>query len=402
MKRLYEIMLANHLEHDRQMIFLAGPRQVGKTTISRITKTLTQVFVYLNWDYEEDRHLILRGPEAIVKKYDLNKTLQQKAIIAFDEIHKYKKWRNYLKGFYDKHNERIHFVVTGSSKLDIYRSAGDSLMGRYFPYRVHPLSVAELLDLVLRDEEIQEPKELNAKDFKTLIQLGGFPEPFCKGTKQFYNRWIKLRTEQLFNLDIRELTRIQEIAQMKYLALLLKERATHLANFNNLAKLVRVTSDTIRSWVNTLNSFYYCYQIQPWSKNITRSLIKQPKLYLWDWSEIKEIGARHENFVASHLLKAIHWWEDQGLGSYGLYYLRDKEKREVDFLVVKNDQPWFLVEVKTSHKQSVSEQLHYFQRQTQATHAFQVVFDLPYEEVNCFDYHEPIIVSALTFLSQLV
>ena len=395
-------MLATHLEHDRQMLFLAGPRQVGKTTISKTAKMLTQVFVYLNWDYEEDQQLILRGPEAILTKYHLNKPLQKKAIITFDEIHKYKKWRNYLKGFYDKHNERFHFVITGSSKLDVYRSAGDSLMGRYFPYRVHPLSVAELLDLELRDEEIQEPNELNAETFTRLIQFGGFPEPFSKGTKQFYNRWIRLRVEQLFNLDIRELTRIQEIAQMKYLALLLKEQATQLANFNNFAKLVRVTSDTIRSWVNTLNSFYYCYQIQPWSRNITRSLIKQPKIYLWDWSEIKEIGARHENFVASHLLKAIHWWEDRGLGSYGLYYLRDKEKREVDFLVVKNDRPWFLVEVKISHKQSMSEQLYYFQRQTHATHAFQVVFDLPYEAVNCFDYHEPIIVSALTFLSQLV
>ena len=402
MKRLYEVVLANHLRHDRQMLFLGGPRQVGKTTVSKTAQALTQDFIYLNWDYEEDQRLILQGPEAILAKHHLHRPLSQKAIITLDEIHKYKKWRNYLKGFYDKHYEHLQFVITGSSKLDVYRAAGDSLMGRYFPYRVHPLSVAELLDLTLRDEEIREPKKLKADYFAALIQLGGFPEPFCKGTKQFYNRWIKLRTEQLFNLDIRELTRIQEIAQMKYLAVLLREQASQLSNFNNLAKLVRVTSDTIRSWVNTLTSFYYCYQVYPWSKNVKRSLIKQPKLYLWDWSEIKELGAKHENFIASHLLKAIHWWEDRGLGSYGLYYLRDKEKREVDFLVVKNDRPWFLVEVKSSHKDSISEQLYYFQQQTQAEHAFQVVIDLPYEEINCFDYHQPVIVSALTFLSQLV
>ncbi|MFT3742186.1 MAG: ATP-binding protein [Gammaproteobacteria bacterium] len=402
MKRIYAQIMKDHLRHDRQMVFLAGPRQVGKTTISKTAAALTQELVYLNWDYEEDQTLILEGPEAILARYHLLAPQAEKPILIFDEIHKLKRWRNYLKGFYDKHAELMHFIVTGSSKLDVYRRAGDSLMGRYFPYRVHPLSVAELIRTTVSDTEIQLPQQLEKDLFSSLIQFGGFPEPFSKQKQTFYRRWEKLRSEQLFNLDLRELTRIHEFAQMKFLATLLKKQSGELANYQQLAKLVRVSADTIQAWLNTLQSFYYCFDIKPWAKNITRSLIKQPKIYLWNWADNENIGARNENMIASHLLKAIHWWEDRGLGEYGLYFLRDKEKREVDFLVTKDNQPWFLVEVKSQNNRSISENLYYFQKQTQAPHAFQVVIDLPYQEINCFEYHTPIIVPALSFLSQLV
>ena len=213
---------------------------------------------------------------------------------------------------------------------------------------------------------------------------------------------MKLRLEQLFELDIRELTRIHEIAQIKFLASMLQNQVGSLANYAQLAKLAGVSADTIRTWIDTLRSFYFCFKIHPWSANITRSLIKQPKLYLWDWANIDDVGARNENMVAAHLLKAIHLWEDLGLGDYGLYFLRDKDKREVDFLITKNAEPWFLVEVKSSHKQSLSEQLYYFQQQTNAKHAFQVAIDLPYQDIDCFTYTQPVIVPAITFLSQLV
>lgn len=238
--------------------------------------------------------------------------------------------------------------------------------------------------------------------FDSLIEFGGFPEPFSKQNKAFYRRWVKLRMEQLFHIDIRELTRIHEIAQMKLLATILKENVGDIINYCKLSQFVQVSSETVKAWVDTLRSFYSCFKVQPWKKNIIRSLVKQPKIYLWNWADIDDKGARHENMVASHLLKAIHMWEDRGLGEYGLYFLRDKEKREVDFLVTKDDAPWFLVEVKSSGNQSISEYLYYFQEQTQAPHAFQVAFDLPYQEINCFEYTNPVIVPALTFLSQLV
>ena len=402
MERCYEKLMKYHLEHDRQMVFLEGPRQVGKTTISKTAADLSANFIYLNWDNDEDQQFIMGDIENLLTKFDLHQPQKEKAILVLDEIDKYKHWRNYLKGFYDKQSEILKFIVTGSSKMNIYRTTGDSLMGRYFSYRVHPLSVAELINPNILSTEIRAPKKLNKEVFENLIQFSGYPEPFIKQSDAFYRRWSKLRMEQLFTIDIQQLTRIHEIAQIKFLASILKNQVSSLLNYSQFSKAVRVSNDTIINWINTLASFYYCFNLYPWTKNINRSLLKQPKLYLWDWSLISDAGARNENFVACHLLKAIQLWQDQGLGEYGLYFLRNKEKQEVDFVVTKENKPWFLVEVKTSNNKSISESLHYFQKMTGASHAFQVVFDLPYEEINCFDYHKPIIVPAITFLSQLV
>ena len=159
---------------------------------------------------------------------------------------------------------------------------------------------------------------------------------------------------------------------------------------------------TIRSWIETLCSLYYCYELRPWSKNIARALIKEPKYFLWDWAQVSDMGARAENFVASHLLKAVHFWTDAGFGRYDLYYIRDKDQREVDFLVTHQDEPWFLVEVKMSDNKGIAPALSYFQKATGAKHAFQVVLDLPWVNRNCFEENRPVIVPARTFLSQLV
>ncbi|MBU1558571.1 MAG: DUF4143 domain-containing protein, partial [Gammaproteobacteria bacterium] len=155
-------------------------------------------------------------------------------------------------------------------------------------------------------------------------------------------------------------------------------------------------------WIKTLESFYYCFSLHPWTKNITRSLLKEPKIFLWDWSLLSDPGAKMENFVACHLMKATQFWTDQGLGDYKLYFIRDLEKNEVDFLVSKNDQAWFLVEVKASSNGGISKHLYKFQKQTGAPHAFQVVFDLEYVDKDCFSINDPVIVPVRTFLSQLV
>jgi len=160
--------------------------------------------------------------------------------------------------------------------------------------------------------------------------------------------------------------------------------------------------DTVRRWLGVLEAMYYCYAIRPWSKNITRSLLKEPKYYLWDWSQCTDVGARNENFIASHLLKAVHYWTDTGLGDYGLYFLRDKEKREVDFLVSKDGEPWFIVEVKSSMNKRLSTSLEVFAKQLKVNHVFQVGMDGEFIDKNVFDIKRPVIVSAKTFLSQLV
>ncbi|MCH9626073.1 MAG: hypothetical protein S4CHLAM123_12630 [Chlamydiales bacterium] len=386
----------------RQMIFLAGPRQVGKTTTSLQVGEDAHDFYYFNWDSREDRELILKGPQALAEAADLLKVRKQKPILILDEIHKFGNWKQFLKGFFDIYSIKCHILVTGSAKLNIYKRTGDSLMGRYFFYRIHPLSIGEILRPEVSPQLIRAPKKISEKKLSQLIEFGGFPEPFLKMNQRFSTNWKRSRQEQLVFEDIRDLSHIQELAQLEMLSEVLRDTVSQQVSFSSLANLVNVSQPTITRWLNTLESFYYCFPVRPWSKNIKRSLRKEPKYYLWDWSLSKKSGARLENFIASHLLKAVHFWTDYGLGEFDLHYLRDKNKREVDFLVTKDQTPWFLVEVKSSDNKGISKSLYYFQEQTRAPHAFQVCFNSKYEDVDCFSYKEPVIVPASTFLSQLV
>lgn len=401
-KRIYTSVIKEHFKNHRQMIFLSGPRQAGKTTVSLMAKEFTNQFSYLNWDNLDHRKIVLEGVESVASFAGLDRLTLEETIIVFDEIHKYSKWKTFLKGFFDTYKEKVKIIVTGSSRLDIYKKGGDSLMGRYFPYRLHQLSIAELQRVELSGKEINELFQSKSNDFEKLLKNGGFPEPFIKNDPRFLNRWKTLRQEQLIREDIRDLSRIQELGQIEILAEILKHQSGQLTNYSSIAKKVNVSSDTIRRWIKTLQSFFYCFTVQPWSKNIPRSLIKEPKIYLWDWINVEEEGSRVENLVASHLLKAVHFWTDCGFGQYDLWFIRDKEKREVDFLVSQDKKPWFLVEVKLSSKGGISKNLAYFQDKIKAKHAFQVVFDMDYIPRDCFKHLDPIIVPARTFITQLV
>jgi predicted AAA+ superfamily ATPase len=401
MKRIYQELVSSHLSELRQMVFLMGPRQVGKTTVSLASAGERPKHFYFNWDNPTERLLFIEGPDAIAKQVGLDELTKEIPILIFDEIHKFGKWKNFLKGFFDLYEKKTKIIVTGSARLNVYKKGGDSLMGRYFYYRIHPLSVAEIASPSLIQQEIRSPTPITEDDWAALLEHGGFPEPFLQRSKAFSRRLRTIRKDQLFREDIRDGTRIQELAELELLAELLRKQAAQSMDYQSLAKKVRVSVDTIRRWLEVLKSFYYCFSIQPWSKNITRSLIKEPKLYLWDWSLVDEEGHRNENLVASHLLKAVHFWNDRGFGEYGLYYLRTKDKIETDFLVTKNEKPWFLVEVKTKAK-GLSPSLYHFQEETKAPHAFQVAFDLPFVDKNCFEEKGPILVPARTFLSQLV
>jgi uncharacterized protein len=401
MKRVYQELVSQHLSSLRQMVFLMGPRQVGKTTTSLESASHWPKQFYFNWDNPTDKLLFLEGPSAVAKQVGLDELSAHIPLLVFDEIHKYGKWKNFLKGFFDLYEKKSKIIVTGSARLNVYKKGGDSLMGRYFYYRIHPLSVAEIVSPQLIPDEIRLPAAIAEADWDALLEHGGFPEPFIQRSEAFSRRLRAIRRDQLFREDIRDGTRIQELGQLELLAELLRKQAAESMDYQSLAKKVGVSIDTIRRWLEVLKSFYYCFSIQPWSKNITRSLIKEPKLYLWDWSLIDEEGHRNENLVASHLLKAIHFWNDRGFGEYGLYYLRTKDKMETDFLVVKDGKPWFLVEVKTKAK-GISPALYHFQQETQAPHAFQVAFDLPFVNKSCFQEKTPILVPARTFLSQLV
>jgi uncharacterized protein len=402
MLRLYQDMLIGHIKTEQQMLFLAGPRQVGKTTISQAIEALGMDFSYLNWDVQEHQQLLVQGAQTVGAALQITRARATLPIVVFDEIHKYSQWKNYLKGFYDLYSQKIHIIVTGSARLDIYQAGGDSLMGRYFLYRIHPFSVAELANPHPAQYDIQPPQRISESSFQALWNFGGFPQPYIKQDKKFHLRWKKLRDQQIFQEDLRDLTHIHEISRMKLLAELLRLQVGQLINRNNLANKINVSVNTVSHWIEALSQLYYCFTITPWHKNVSRSLIKEPKLYLWDWSFLEDIGAKAENFVASHLLKAVHFWNDRGLGEYSLHFIRDKDKNEVDFLVIKNQQPWMLVEVKNSNNHRISQHLKKFHQQLQTKHAFQVIIDLPYESVDCFSYSEPVIVPAITWLSQLV
>ena len=316
MDRIYQTILNDHFSQGREAFFLSGPRQVGKTTIATNFLKNYDVSTYLNWDDLDDRTSILANDIPLLSAKHLSNPL-----IIFDEIHKFKDWKNYLKGLIDKHKERVDFLVTGSSRLDTYRRGGDSMMGRYFLYQVHPLSVSELLNQQIPEKETRAPKKISDDDWQHLLKFGGFPRPFLANSDRIYNRWINQRLERLFHEDLRDVLKSHDIAKIEVLASLLQQQVGQQLNYTSLSKKVQVSDQTIRSWLATLESMYYCFTIRPYSQNVARSLLKDPKVYSWDWSTVKDKGHAYENFIASHLLKAVHFWQDMGYGQYGLYYL---------------------------------------------------------------------------------
>ena len=379
------------------MAFVAGPRQVGKTTSCSKLGT-----VYLDWDNLDHREIILAGPAKVAQFAGIGKLGAKKPIISFDELHKFDKWKDFLKGFFDVYSDQAQIIVTGSSKLDVFRKGGDSLMGRYFLYHMFPYSVAELVDPdELPSVSLVRPA-VNLPDtaWENLVQYGGYPEPYREANPAFSNLWHQHRHNQFFREDIRDLTRIADISRMEVLGKLLSERSGDQLIYSNLAKSLRVSENTVRVWIQTLESLHYGFTIRPWSQNVARSLLKEPKWYLLDWSGIQDQGKRSETFIACHLLKATMGWMDMGLGKFGLHYVRDKEKREVDFLVTREGQPWFLAEVKTSPS-DLSPQLSFFQKQIDCPHAFQIVLNADYVDADCFSRSDPVEVPARTLLSQL-
>lgn len=394
--RLYESVLSDHLATHRQMAFVSGPRQVGKTTTCKGLST-----VYLDWDNEDHRENILRGPAYVAAHAGLDQVSTSPVILTLDELHKYHRWKSFLKGFFDTYEDRVRIVVTGSARLEVYRRGGDSLMGRYFSFRMHPLSVAELIRTEPSEDLIRPPTPLSSEEWEALLEHGGYPEPFLARSQRFSRRWRRTRAAQLFKEDIRDLTRIQQLDLMLNLGRLLEGRSGEQLVYSSLARTLRVSENTVRSWISTLVSLHFGFLVRPWYKNVTRSLRKEPKWFLRDWSGISDAGQRAETLVACHLLKAVEGWTDQGLGDFELRYVRDKEKREVDFLVVRDGEPWFLVEAKNSDTE-LSQSLVHFHEQLRCEHAFQVVVNADYVDTDVFSYKRPVVAPFRSFFSQLI
>jgi len=356
LKRIYDKVLKDHFLNEKNMAFLAGPRQSGKTTTAELYKP--KVSSYWNWDDVDDRSSLRSSPqrfqESLIKRNSV-----QPVVLVLDEIHKNKKWKRWLKGFYDKNQHQYEIIVIGSARLNVFRRGGDSLLGRYYLYRHHPFSIGEIENGAWATPLFRNPSKISTSTFHSLYQFGGFPAPFISAREVSHNKWLKMRTELLVHEDLRDFSKIEDLAAVELLTELLKGRAGGLLNYQNLANDLDVSVDTVRRWIKILENLYYLYLIPPYSTNIKRALKKTPKVFLWDWSAIEDKGARFENMVASHLLKSVHFWTDCGLGNFDLFYVRDKQKREVDFLVTKNKKPFLLAETKTSENKPSFPLIHY-------------------------------------------
>lgn len=359
-----------------KMAFISGPRQVGKTTLAK--RFLQTPHNYFTWDDEAFRRRWSRSPIAVLQARGPGPTV-------IDEIHKDRRWKTRLKGLFDTEGAGAGLIITGSARLDLYRRGGDSLMGRYLPYRLHPLTVAENAAPCGPDEIFATtvPRH-NVAD---LLRLGGFPEPFFSAKENHARRWSRLRLERLLAEDVRDLRAVEDLAGLRVLADLLPQRVGSLLSINALREDVGVAYATVRAWVQVLESLYHCFTIRPYAKRIARALSLAPKLYLFDLLGIpaSALPARLENLTALHLLKACHYWTDLAFGDFELRFVRDKQQREVDFLVLRDGQPWMLVECKSGDTDP-SPHIKYFQERLQNPISIQLVsvpnFDRTYAEGN--------------------
>lgn len=345
----------------KKMVFIGGPRQVGKTTLAKtILAGNYPQGRYLNWDYDEDRQDILQ------KQWSHDNNL-----LVFDELHKFPRWKSWIKGVYDVEQERHSFLVTGSARLDVYRRGGDSLMGRYHYWRLHPFTLDEF------------PVGFSPEEALTrLMTVGGFPEPFLDNNEREARRWRRERFDRVLREDVRDLESIRDIQLLGLFLDLLRRRVGGMLTLSNLAGDLQISPKTARAWLETLERMYLVFCVWPYTQSLPRAIQKPPKAYFFDNGDILgEEGARFENLVASTLLKRLHFLEDRDGYRYELRYIRDKEGREVDFVILKEGEIEELIEVKLGDE-TISRSLAYYLERLKPKRAVQIVAGLkrPYDK----------------------
>ncbi len=326
------------------MVFVSGPRQVGKTTLALSLPGARRG--YLNWDVAEHRERILR------------RELPSSSLWVFDEIHKYRSWRNYLKGLYDVRPRSRRILVTGSARLDLYRFGGDSLQGRYHLLRLHPLSAAEL-------------GLTTARHLRDLLALGGFPEPFFEGSEVSARRWSREYRQRLIRDDVASLERIQDLGNLELLMLRLPDLVGSPLSINALREDLQVSHKAVSGWIAALERLYAVFRLPPFGAPRLRAVRKEQKHYHFDWTLVPSPAARFENLVASHLLKWVHFRQDTAGEELELRYFRDTDGREVDFVVTKAGRPSLLVEAKLGDAEP-DRNLRYLKARHPAAEAWQV------------------------------
>jgi hypothetical protein len=345
----------------KKMVFIGGPRQVGKTTLAKAVQSSNfSSGRYLNWDYDEDRQDILR------KQWSADQKL-----LVFDELHKFPRWKTWIKGIYDVSHESHAFLITGSARLDVYRRGGDSLMGRYHYWRLHPFTLDEV------------PPGISQKEaYHRLMTVGGFPEPFLDGDERAARRWRRERFDRVLREDIRDLESVRNIQLLGMFLDMLRHRVGGLVTLSNLAGDLQISPKTAKTWLEVLERMYLVFSVRPFTKSLPRAVLKPPKVYFFDNGDvIGDEGARFENLIATSLLKRLHFFEDRDGYRYELRYIRDKEGREVDFVILKEGKIEELIEVKFS-EDNISNSLSYYAERLAPPKATQIVANLrrPYDK----------------------
>lgn len=334
----------------KKMVFVGGPRQVGKTTfaLSLLGQDADEKHpAYLNWDHPSIPPMLRRA-----------ELPAGEPLLLLDEIHKYGRWRNLLKGIYDIERSRRKIIVTGSARLDYYRKGGDSLAGRYRYFRLHPFSLREL------------SRSPSRSDLEALLKFGGFPEPLFARDEAEHRIWKRDRISRVVREDLRDLEHVREISLVEHLVDLLPSKVGSPLSIKSLREVLQIDHKTAERWLQILENMYVCFRLYPYGSPRVRAVKKERKLYLWDWSSVEDSGPRFENLVASQLLKYCHWIEDTEGYSMDLRYLRDTEKREIDFVVLRDRKPVFAVECKSGEK-AVGPAIRYFAERTPIPHFYQ-------------------------------
>jgi len=339
---------------NQKMVFIGGPRQVGKTTLAL---SILDKFngLYLNYDNPDDRERIRK-----------RNWKDSHELLIFDEIHKWRGWKSWVKGIYDKEKHRRKILVTGSARLDVYRKGGDSLQGRYHYYRLHPYSIYEMN---------QGDADRVAESSRILLERGGFPEPLFSKTERNIKRWRKERIDRVIREDIFTLEPIRNLHLMEILIELLLERVGSPVSVRNLAEDLGVSPKTVASWIVILEKMYMIFIVPPYHNKLARAIKKEYKVYFYDWGAVKDEGARLENYAASHLVKYANFLEDTEGEKTGLYFVRDRDGHEVNFLLLKDKSPGLLVEVKNKDVK-LAPGLRYFTDKIKPATSFQLVYEL--------------------------
>ncbi len=359
----------------KKMVFLTGPRQVGKTFLARDIQKSFGKAIYLNNDDIDDARTIRN------REWPLNIEL-----VVLDEIHKLKDWKNYLKGTFDTRRDKQTFLVTGSARLDTFRQTGDSLAGRYFLYHLNPLSVKELSGTMAPYEIVS-----------ALNRLGGFPEPFLSSSDEYAGRWRQQYYTDIVREDIMDFSRISEIRSIRILLEMLRRRVGSPLSYASLAEDLQLAPNTVRKYIDILENLNIIFIIRPFHRNIARSILKEPKIYFYDSGYVDgDEGIHFENTVAVCLLKHVQYLHDAKGMDITLHYVRTRDGKEVDFAIAEKGLATDFIEVKLSEA-SPGRNLKYFKERHSGIHAVQLVHNLQYDkEINNIR-----IVKAGEWLSQL-